>query len=86
MASGKAAVASDPSAMSELIEPGRTGLLFPSGDPHALAQACRELASDPERAAEMGREARERYEDELGPERSTERLLELYSRVLGEKG
>jgi hypothetical protein len=34
----------------------------------------------------MGREARERYEDELGPERSTERLLELYARVLGEKG
>jgi glycosyltransferase involved in cell wall biosynthesis len=83
MASGKAAVASDPSAMSELIEPGRTGLLFPSGDPHALAQACRELASDPARAEWMGREARERYEDELGPERSVDRLLELYSRVLG---
>jgi glycosyltransferase involved in cell wall biosynthesis len=82
MAAGKPAIASHPTAMSELVENGRTGLLFATGDPHALAQACRELASDPERAARMGREARERYEDELSPERSTSRLLALYERVL----
>jgi glycosyltransferase involved in cell wall biosynthesis len=83
MAAGKPAIASHPTSMSELVENGRTGLLFATGDPHALAQACRELASDPERAAMMGREARERYEDELSPERSTDRLLALYRRALG---
>jgi glycosyltransferase involved in cell wall biosynthesis len=83
MAAGKPAIASHPTAMSELVESGRTGLLFASGDPHALAQACRALADDPARAEAMGREARERYEDELSPERSTERLLALYARVLG---
>jgi glycosyltransferase involved in cell wall biosynthesis len=72
--------------MSELVDNGRTGLLFASGDPHALAQACRELAADPARAEAMGREARERYQDELSPERSSERLLALYTRVLRRTG
>ena len=82
MAAGKAAIASHPTAMAELVEPGRTGLLFPTGDAPALARACRELASDPARAEAMGREARARYEDELSPERSVARLLELYERAL----
>jgi glycosyltransferase involved in cell wall biosynthesis len=83
MAAGKPAVASHPTAMTELVEPGRTGLLFARGDAHALAQACRRLFDDPARAQAMGREARARYEDELAPERSTQRLLDLYGRVLG---
>jgi len=85
MAAGTAAVASHPTAMSELVEPGRTGLLFPSGDAKALARACRELAASPARAEAMGREARARYEDELSPERSVARLLELYQRALGRR-
>jgi glycosyltransferase involved in cell wall biosynthesis len=88
MAAGKPAVASHPTAMAELVEPGRTGLLFPSGDARALAQACRELAADPARAEAMGREARARYEDELGPDRSVARLLSLYrlAREVGARG
>jgi len=81
MAAGKPSIASHPTAMAELVEPRRTGLLFPSGDARALAQACRELAADPARAEAMGREARARYEDELGPERSVERLLAVYRRA-----
>ena len=85
MAAGKPAVASHPTAMAEWVEAGRTGLLFPSGDARALAQACRELAADPARAEAMGREARTRYEDELGPERSTQHLLALYADVLARR-
>ncbi len=82
MAAGKAAIASHPTAMAELVEPGRTGLLFASGDARALASACRELAANPARAEGMGREARVRYEDELSPERSVARLLALYTRAM----
>ncbi len=85
MAAGKAAIASHPTAMAELVEPGRTGLLFASGDASALARACRELAANPARAEAMGREARARYEDELSPERSVARLLDLYERALGRR-
>jgi glycosyltransferase involved in cell wall biosynthesis len=86
MAAGKAAVASQPSAMADWVEPGRTGLLFPSGDAGALARACRELAADPARTEAMGREARARYEDELSPERSLERLLAVYRQALQARG
>jgi glycosyltransferase involved in cell wall biosynthesis len=82
MAAGKAAVASQPTAMAELVEPGRTGLLFATGDARSLAGACRELLADPARAEAMGREARQRYEDELSPARSLERLLALYERAM----
>jgi glycosyltransferase involved in cell wall biosynthesis len=84
MAAGRPAVASQPTAMAELIEPGRTGLLFPSGDARALAQTCRELLADPARAEAMGREARARYEEELAPDQSLERLLAVYRRALEE--
>ena len=82
MAAGKPAIASQPSAMTDLVDPGRTGLLFASGDAPALARACAELAADPARAEAMGREARARFEDELAPERSSERLIAIYERVL----
>ena len=83
MAAGKAAIAAHPTAMAELVEPGRTGLHFPSGDAPALARASRELAANPARTEAMGREARARYEDELSPERGVARLLALYQRALG---
>lgn len=83
MAAGKAAIVSQPTALAELVDPGRTGLHFPSGDASALARACRTLAADPARTQAMGREARARFEDELAPERSVERLLALYERALG---
>ncbi len=81
MASGRAVVASDAGAMTELVEPGGNGLLFRSGDAASLAGACRRLLGDPELVATLGREARARYEQELAPERSTERLLALYAEV-----
>jgi glycosyltransferase involved in cell wall biosynthesis len=82
MAAGKAAIAAAPSALAELVEPGRTGLHFASGDALALARACKELAADPGRAAAMGREARVRWEDELAPEPAIVRRLALYERVI----
>jgi glycosyltransferase involved in cell wall biosynthesis len=68
--------------MVELVEPGANGLLFRSGDAASLASACRRLLEDAELAAELGREARARYEEELSPQRSTERLLALYAEVI----
>jgi len=84
MACGRPVVASHPTAMSEMVEPGRTGELFAAGDGRSLAAACRALADDPQRTAEMGREARLHYEEMLCPERSLERLLAIYRDAMGE--
>ncbi len=82
MAAGRAVVASDAGALSELVEHGATGLLFRSGDAASLAAACQSLLDDAQQSAALGREARARYEDELTPERGTQRLLAVYAEVV----
>jgi len=43
----------------DLVVPGRTGFVFPSGEASHLARAIFALAADPDRAREMGADARE---------------------------
>lgn len=46
MAAGVAVIASDVGGNREIIEPGRSGLLFAPGDPLAAARAIQQLAAD----------------------------------------
>lgn len=59
MAAGRAVVASRAPGPVELIDEGRTGLLFERGSAEALAAAVGTLLDDPERARRMGTAARE---------------------------
>jgi glycosyltransferase involved in cell wall biosynthesis len=52
------AVASRTGGIVDVVEDGRSGLLVPPGDTPALAGGLRALATDPDRRATMGREAR----------------------------
>ncbi|HMC82723.1 MAG TPA: glycosyltransferase [Candidatus Polarisedimenticolia bacterium] len=63
MACGVAVVASDISGVGEIIQTGREGLLVPSGDPEALAEALLRLARDRELRVECARRGRERSLD-----------------------
>lgn len=60
---GRAVVASDLTAIREVLVDGQTGLLVPPGDAPALASALRRLAGDPDLAARLGRAARARAAD-----------------------
>jgi glycosyltransferase involved in cell wall biosynthesis len=60
MMAGRPVIASDVGGNVELVEPGITGLLFPSGDDEALASHIRRLAGDTALRLAMGRKARER--------------------------
>ena len=63
MACGLPVVANAAGALPEVIgSDGRAGRLVPPRDPAALAAAIRELLASPERAARMGRAARERIQ------------------------
>lgn len=55
MAAGLPVVASGVEGMEELVEHGRTGLLFTPGDPSACAQALLALLRDPSGREAMGR-------------------------------
>jgi glycosyltransferase involved in cell wall biosynthesis len=86
MAAGTPTVATRGTAPGELVEHGRTGLLFDSGDVAGLAEACRRLAADSGLAESMGREARANYEERFTPEVSLQALVAVYERALARRG
>ena len=59
MAAGCAVIASAVGGNRELVEDGRTGLLFDSDDDRALARCMEGLCGDPERRARLSTAARE---------------------------
>jgi glycosyltransferase involved in cell wall biosynthesis len=63
MASGLAVVSTDVGGMPYLIENERDGLLVPSGDAEAMAQAVTRLLGESGLAARLGRNARKKAED-----------------------
>ncbi len=80
MGMGCAVIAADcPSGPREIIHHGVDGLLVPPGNIEALAQAMRDLAVDPQRAARLGQaalEVRERY--------ARERILAQWDELIDE--
>jgi glycosyltransferase involved in cell wall biosynthesis len=72
-------IASAVGGLPEIVAHGRTGLVVPSSDAEALADAIVELASDLPQAAAMGAAARERALQEFTPRRCVERVEALYA-------
>jgi glycosyltransferase involved in cell wall biosynthesis len=83
-AAGLPVVASNIGALPELINDGRTGLLFRPGDPGDLASKLRVLTSDPVLARAMGRSARRTYEQLYTPASNYEQLIACYERARAE--
>jgi glycosyltransferase involved in cell wall biosynthesis len=82
MACGRAVVVPRPTALSDLVESGRNGLLFDIGDIDGLAHACWTLAADGSRAREMGEQARAHYEERFTPERCAGAFEEVLALVM----
>lgn len=81
-ASGTPVAASDLGSLAELVEDGRTGLLFRPGDPGDLAARVEWLWAHRDRAAAMRREARAEYEAKYTADRNYERLMAIYRRAI----
>ncbi|MGF7121083.1 glycogen synthase [Rhodococcus sp. AG1013] len=88
MACETAVVASDVGGIPEVVEDGVTGRLVhynsyePGAFEHALAAAVNEVATDPDRAAEMGRAGRLRATAEFSWARIAQQTLDVYTEVL----
>lgn len=80
-ACGTPVVGSDLGAVAEMIEHGRTGLLFKPGDPLDLAQKMSFAFSQPEKLATMGCEARREYEAKYSPEQAYVSLIDIYQQA-----
>jgi len=83
-ACGIPAVASRIYGITDAVEEGKTGLLFPAGDVPALAQALRRLLEDGDLRRQMGEAARMRALELFSSRRIIEEMQALYRRLLGQ--
>jgi len=86
MAAALPVVASDIRGCREEVVDGMTGLLVPVRDVSGLAQAIMRLLSDGELARKMGQAGRERARRLFDDRVVLERQIEVYRRLLGERG
>lgn len=81
MAWARPVVATRVGGIPDLVEDGKTGLLVPSDDDAALAEAMRCLIAEPARAAEWGRAGRARVESQFTMERMVAAHVALYREI-----
>ena len=75
---GLACVATDVSAIRELIQDGINGLLAPAERAQEFAQALQRLMTDPQLRRSMGEAGRQRVQSEFGLHRNIERLAQKF--------
>jgi glycosyltransferase involved in cell wall biosynthesis len=81
-ACGLPVIASRLGAMAEIVEDGRTGLLFEPENPEDLADKVAWAWTHPKEMAEMGREARREYEAKYTAEQNYEMLMTIYEKAM----
>jgi glycosyltransferase involved in cell wall biosynthesis len=77
MRAGVPCIAGADDAGREVIEDGVTGMLVPSGDRDALAQAVIDLLGDTERRRAMGEAGRARFQEKFSFDRFVGRVAEI---------
>jgi glycosyltransferase involved in cell wall biosynthesis len=80
-AKGTAVIAADIGSVAEVVQHGRTGLLFKPGDPKDLAAHVEWAWMHRRQLAEMGSEARREYEAKYAAESNYHQLLGVYDRA-----
>ncbi len=78
---GKPVIASNLGSLAEIVEDGKTGLLFEPKNVQQIASCIRTLAEDPAKTEELGRNARKVCEEKYGKEAHWQRFLEIAQKV-----
>jgi glycosyltransferase involved in cell wall biosynthesis len=86
MAAGKPVIASRNGGIPELVDEGRTGLLFEPGNADELRVNLQMLASSASLQTAMGRAARAKVERDFSVDKHNASLLGIYESVLNERG
>lgn len=81
---GTPVVVSDGGAARELVEDGRTGLIFRTDDVNELSDKIAWMDRHRDRMKEMGANARKVYEDKYTQERNYQQLMKVYQEALAE--
>jgi glycosyltransferase involved in cell wall biosynthesis len=83
MAASLPVVATNVSAVPEVVVDGVTGRLVPAADDAALAEALRAVAADPALRRRLGAAGRERVVERFGLDRMVDETLAVYAEVAG---
>ncbi len=78
---GKPVIASNLGSLAEIVEDGKTGLLFEPKKTKQIADCIRKLYENPEYCAELGRNARKKCENDFNPEAHWNRFIEIYNEI-----
>jgi glycosyltransferase involved in cell wall biosynthesis len=81
LAAGRPVVASDSGGPAEILEHGKSGLLFRTGDPEALAAALLRLLADPSLARSLAEAGRLRVREAFARDRYARQMQEMYERL-----
>jgi glycosyltransferase involved in cell wall biosynthesis len=84
-ACGVPVVATTVGGVPELVEDGVTGLLARAGDADAVASALARLLQHGQLRAQMSAAARRRAEQSFSVTRQVDRLLDLWSKIIGDR-
>jgi glycosyltransferase involved in cell wall biosynthesis len=79
MALGVPPIAANHGAFTELITPGHDGILFPPGNPRALAATLTDIDTNPHRYHTYGTQARHTYTRKFNPDTNISQLLDIYN-------
>lgn len=85
MSAGAGVVASDIGGVGLVLQSGVNGLLTLPGDPHALAEAIINLASDPERRDAFGQAARQTILEKFTWEQVVSQIVQLLKKATGQE-
>ena len=87
MAAGRAGVSTELGTGTSFVNlHGKTGMVVPTGDAKALAEAVNQLLGDPERRLQLGANGRRRVLEEFHIERMVDRTIDVYREALMAKG
>ena len=66
-----------------MVKDGETGMTFEPGNAGDLREKISDMTGNPDKAAAMGKTARQLVEKELNPEKHYERLMAIYQQAVG---
>ena len=84
-ACGKPVIASRLGAMAELVEVGKTGLLFEPGSAKDLELKIKWAVENPEEIKQMGKNARREYEMKYTASKNYSVLMDIYTQVINNR-
>jgi glycosyltransferase involved in cell wall biosynthesis len=85
-ACGTPVIASRLGSMAEIVQDGRVGLNFATGDAEDLAAKVEWAWNNPEKTRALGQEARREYETRYTAEKNYDMLMEIYDSAIQRRG